>query len=270
MNISPLALTSFLWGFPIVMSMMLGVFLLAKRINNGGIVDVFWGLGFSLLALLYFALTGASFSDWRALVLMLMVLTWSLRLAFYLLLRFRRLFPEEDGRYKAYREAWGSRADLGLFLAFQLQAVLLSFLGLPFAVVLANQSRSAPVFPEIVAIIIFALALAGESLADKQLEDFRRSPENKGQVCQVGLWNYSRHPNYFFEWLIWMAFFLFALPSAGGIYTFYCPVLMYFFLTRVTGVKATEEQTLRTRGDAYRRYQESTSAFFPWFKKAPR
>lgn len=268
MNISSLALTSWLWGFPFVMAMMFCVFLLAKRINNGGIVDVFWGLGFSLLALLYFVVAGASLVDFRALLLLMMVLTWSLRLAFYLLVRFRRLFPEEDGRYRAYREAWGSRADLGLFLAFQLQAVLLAVLGLPFAVVLANRSGSTPTLLEVVAVLIFALALVGESLADKQLEDFRRRPESKGQVCQVGFWKYSRHPNYFFEWLIWLAFFLFALSSAGGVYTFYCPVLMYFFLTRVTGIKATEEQALRTRGDAYRLYQERTSAFFPWFPRA--
>jgi len=81
-------------------------------------------------------------------------------------------------------------------------------------------------------------------------------------------WDIEGHPNYFFEWLVWLAFFCFSLGSPGGIYTIYCPLLMLFFLTKVTGVKATEEQAVRSKGQAYMDYQRTTSAFVPWFKRS--
>ena len=84
----------------------------------------------------------------------------------------------------------------------------------------------------------------------------------------MGLWRYSRHPNYFFEWLVWVAYCVFAWPSPWGWATIYCPLLMLFFLFRVTGIPMTEEQALRSRGDDYRDYQRTTSAFVPWFPKA--
>jgi steroid 5-alpha reductase family enzyme len=112
------------------------------------------------------------------------------------------------------------------------------------------------------------LALIGEAVADAQLAAFKRTPHAPGEVCQRGLWNYSRHPNYFFEWLIWVAWALFALASPYGWLAVACPLLMFYFLFRVTGIPATEAQALRSKGEAYRAYQRSTSAFVPWFKKA--
>ena len=100
-----------------------------------------------------------------------------------------------------------------------------------------------------------------------QLKQFKANPANKGRVCQAGLWNFSRHPNYFFEWLVWVAFFLFALGSPWGWVTIYCPALMLFFLLKVTGIPMTEELAVKTKGDAYREYQRTTSVFVPWFKK---
>ncbi len=109
--------------------------------------------------------------------------------------------------------------------------------------------------------------MAGEGLADSQLKRFRAQPENRGQICQAGLWNFSRHPNYFFEWLVWVGLFIFALGSPLGCATLYCPALMLFFLLRVTGIPLTEELSLKSKGDRYREYQQTTSAFVPWFKK---
>jgi steroid 5-alpha reductase family enzyme len=103
-------------------------------------------------------------------------------------------------------------------------------------------------------------------VADQQLKRFRQDPANKGKVCQTGLWNYSRHPNYFFEWLVWVAFFLAAAATPLGWLTVYCPALMLYFLFRVTGIPATEEQSIRTKGEAYREYQRTTSVFVPWKK----
>ena len=117
-------------------------------------------------------------------------------------------------------------------------------------------------------LVLWAVTLAGEAVADRQLEVFRRDPASRGRTCRSGLWRYSRHPNYFFEWLVWVAYFVFALASPWGWATVYCPALMLYFLFRVTGIPATEEQAVRSRGDDYRDYQRTTSAFVPWFPKA--
>ena len=110
--------------------------------------------------------------------------------------------------------------------------------------------------------------MAGEVAADAQLSRFKSLASNRGRTCQAGLWRYSRHPNYFFEWLIWVAFALFALASPGGFWGFVSPALILYFVLRVTGIPATEAQAIRTRGEEYRRYQRTTNAFVPWFPKA--
>jgi steroid 5-alpha reductase family enzyme len=84
-------------------------------------------------------------------------------------------------------------------------------------------------------------------------------------VCNLGLWRYSRHPNYFFEFLIWVSFAIVALPVQYGYLGLISPLLILFFLFRVSGIPVTEEQALRSKGEAYRKYQRSTSAFIPWF-----
>ncbi|HSS65063.1 MAG TPA: DUF1295 domain-containing protein, partial [Gammaproteobacteria bacterium] len=104
----------------------------------------------------------------------------------------------------------------------------------------------------------------GESIADAQLSRFRRDPRNRGKVCRTGLWRYSRHPNYFFEWLHWWAYALIGLGSPHWWVPLTGLAVVYVFLTRVTGIPFTEQQSLRSRGDAYRRYRETTNAFFPW------
>jgi steroid 5-alpha reductase family enzyme len=115
---------------------------------------------------------------------------------------------------------------------------------------------------------IWLVALAGEGLADFQLKRFKADPANAGKICQSGLWNYSRHPNYFFEWLVWVGFFVFAWDSPGGCLTVLCPGLMLYFLLHVTGIPITEEFSVKSKGDAYRQYQQATSAFVPWFKRS--
>ena len=101
-------------------------------------------------------------------------------------------------------------------------------------------------------------------LADRQLSAFRMNPANRGQVCRQGMWRYSRHPNYFCEWLHWWAYVLLAVGAAGGWLNVLGPVLMLYFLHKVTGIPPTEAQALKNRGEAYREYQRTTSIFFPW------
>ena len=114
---------------------------------------------------------------------------------------------------------------------------------------------------------VWLIGIGGESVADAQLKRFKADPANRGLSCKSGLWNYSRHPNYFFEWLTWIGYATIALPAPWGFAGILAPAMILFFLLRVTGIPATEEHALKSRRD-YREYQASTSAFIPWFKKA--
>jgi len=246
----------------LIMAVVWGI---AVHIGNASIVDIAWSWNFTPLALLYAALS-AGWLPRRLLIAALFTL-WSARLGAYLHARVMGHHPEEDGRYQRLRREWAPRANLRFFWFFQAQAALNVILSAPLLVAGLNPRSSFHPL-ETAATALWAFALLGESVADRQLDRFRQDPANRGRTCDLGLWRYSRHPNYFFEWLIWVAYFLFALASPGGLATVYCPLLMLYFLFRVTGIPMTEAQALKSRGEAYREYQRKTSAFVPWFKKA--
>jgi steroid 5-alpha reductase family enzyme len=251
-------------GFVVASLLMVVVWVLAERIRNAGIVDVAWSLGFAPIALMDRLLGDGE--PWRQNLMTLMAVVWSLRLGIHLWKRVARHHPAEDGRYVELRRAVAGRESLFFFGFFQAQALLLALLSIPFLLVNLD-TRPGVGWTDILGLLIWITAITGESLADRQLARFQADPANRGQVCDTGLWRYSRHPNYFFEWLVWVAFFVIALPAPWGWTTILCPALMLFFLLRVTGIPYTEQQSLRSRGDAYRRYQERTSAFLPWFPK---
>jgi steroid 5-alpha reductase family enzyme len=237
---------------------------LAVRIGNAGIVDIAWAAGFTPVVILY-AVAGSGAVARRALIA-LMVSTWSLRLGAYLYLRVRSHHPREDRRYARLRSDWGAQVHRKMFGFFQLQAALLAVLSAPWLLICLN--RQAGLQPlEWAACLLWLAAIAGEALADRQLQRFKADPASRGAVCQRGLWHYSRHPNYFFEWLVWMAYFVMALASPWGWLTLYCPALMLYFLLRVTGIPLTEQLSLQTKGSAYADYQRRTSAFVPWWPK---
>jgi steroid 5-alpha reductase family enzyme len=240
------------------------LFFFARRIENYGVVDVAWSYAFGALAVFY-AACGSGWTVRRGLVAAL-ALTWCLRLGTHLFIRVSRHHPQEDLRYAQLRRDWSENFASKMFGFFQLQAASVVLLGVVFLVPCLN---SVPhLHPlEYAGIAIWIIAVAGESLADAQLAAFKRDSANRGRVCDVGLWRYSRHPNYFFEWLVWVGFFVFALASPWGGLALIGPVSILWLLLRVTGIPMAEEQSLRSRGDAYRRYQEATSAFIPWFPK---
>jgi len=261
--VSPLLLAA--GGLALMALSFAVVYAIARRISNAGIVDIAWAGSFTLLALLYGLAAGGD--PVRRLMIAGMYALWSLRLSLYLYGRVMGHHPVEDGRYQELRREWGAAAERRLFWFFQAQGLLAVMLAMPLLLGCLNPSP-APRPVEWAGLALFALALGGESLADRQLARFKAAPESDGQVCQAGLWRYSRHPNYFFEWLIWCAYWLFALASPWGWATVYCPLLMLYFLFRVTGIPATEAQALRSKGEAYREYQRTTSVFMPWFRRA--
>jgi steroid 5-alpha reductase family enzyme len=149
---------------------------------------------------------------------------------------------------------------------FEFQALLDVVLSLPMLIAAMNPAPGVGVL-ELTGIGLWLVAVAGESIADAQLATFKRDPAKKGRVCRRGLWNYSRHPNYFFEWFVWVAWAAYALASPWGWLGLMSPVMMLLFLYRVTGIPATEAQALRSRGREYEEYQRTTSAFVPWFRR---
>ena len=239
------------------------VWVIHLPMKNAGIVDVAWVYAVALSAAIV-TLLGPG-DPGRSLAAAFMAGIWGLRLGTYLF--FRVLGHPEDARYAALRKEWGGDTKL-LFLGFfELQALLAVVFALPAFFAAQNPSPELS-WPEYLGMILWAVAVAGEALADKQLKDFKADPANAGQICQAGLWRYSRHPNYFFEFLVWLGFAVFALGSPYGWIALVCPALMLFFLFKVSGIPATEAQALKSKGDAYREYQRSTSPFVPWFKRS--
>ena len=256
-------LTLILIGAVAVCGLMLLLWLIHFPLHDAAIVDAGWAGGLALLGVLY-AVLGAGWAPRRA-AIALMAAAWGLRLALYLLLT-RVIGHPEEGRYVQLRKQWRTNIPLKFLLFFEFQAVLCIVLSAPF--LLASQNP-APAFSilEYAAAILWVVAIVGEITADMQLNAFKSNAGNRGQTCRAGLWKYSRHPNYFFEWLIWVAFCLFAIESQFGYLALVPPALMLYFLFRVTGIPATEAQALRTRSEDYKLYQETTSAFVPWFPR---
>ncbi|WP_031501085.1 DUF1295 domain-containing protein [Bryobacter aggregatus] len=257
-------LTLVLLGAASVAVFMLLLWLIHLHTGNAAIVDAGWAGGLALLGALY-AVWGGGY--WlRAAMIGSMSVIWGLRLAIYLLAT-RIIGHPEEGRYQELRKQWKTNIPFKFLLFFEFQALLGLVLATPFLLAARNPDPRIS-WLEWTAVGLWILAMAGETAADAQLSKFKSDRSNQGHTCQTGLWRYSRHPNYFFEWLIWVAFAMFALGSPGGLWGLLAPTLILYFVLRVTGIPATEAQAIRTRGEEYRRYQQTTSAFVPWFPKA--
>lgn len=243
---------------------MLAVWFWAVKIKNAGVVDIFWSLNFPVIALILL-ISGEGSSN-RKYLICSMVVIWGVRLGSHLARRVLKHIHEEEGRYKQLRKDWAPHPDRKFFWFFQMQGLSNVLLSVPFFVITMNSEPQLSVLEYIGAGLWF-IALSGEATADRQLDEFKKDPANKGKVCDVGLWNYSRHPNYFFEWMIWISYLIFALASPYGYLAIISPAVILYLLLNVTGIPATEEQAVRSKGELYKNYQQTTSAFIPWFKK---
>lgn len=239
------------------------VWLWSYKIKNAGVVDIFWSYNFPVIAIIL--LLFAPGFESRKILLCGMVVIAGLRLGTHLAVRIVKHLREEEPRYAQIRKDWGANADKKMFGFFQMQAISNILLGIPFFISMMNtKPELSPL--EYAGAILWAISVIGEAIADQQLASFKKDAANKGKVCDTGLWNYSRHPNYFFEWLMWFSYFVFALASPYGYLAVISPAIILFLLLKVTGIPTTEQQSLKTKGEAYKRYQASTSKFVPWFK----
>ncbi len=244
---------------------MLVAWVWQRRSGKPSIVDVVWAFGVATAGIAYaLSLEGYLY---RQLAIAGLASIWGLRLGGYLAVRV--LTTAEDGRYLRFIREWGDNAQRNLFWFYQMQALWI--VGFAFPILVAAQNPiKAWTWLDSAGLAIGLLAIVGEGVADRQLARFRKRSDSKGKVCNIGLWRYSRHPNYFFEWLHWFAYVGLGWGAAYGFLTLAGPVVMGLFLTRVTGIPLTEKQAIESRGDAYREYQRTTSAFFPWPPKRDR
>jgi steroid 5-alpha reductase family enzyme len=235
------------------------LWLIHLAIRNAAIVDAGWAFGISFCAAFYaFQGSGAFPRRW---LLAIMVLVWGLRLGLHLL--FNRIIGHpEEGRYVELRRKWAPNVSLKFLLFYQVQAVSCVVLAIPFLLACMNFEHEFNIFDK-AAIGLWVFATAGVTISDMQLNRFKANPENKGKVCREGLWSWSRHPNYFFEWLVWLSYGLYALTGPWGFLGMIAPALILHFVLNVTGVPPTEEQALRSKGEAYRKYQQEVSIFVP-------
>ena len=229
------------------------------KINNYSLVDAMWACWIGLAGVIYAAFGSGGIP--KRIAAGAIAAIWGVRLAYHLQKRIRRHHPEEDSRYQKLREVWNGRVKSAFFWFFQAQALSVLLLSLPYFLV-SRDSSPWGVF-ETIGLAVALIGLAGEILADHQMSRFKERDNRSSSVCREGLWKYSRHPNYFFEMVIWVGVYLFACGSTWGWMTFFAPVTITFLRLKVTGIPPTEASAVKRKGEAYREYQRTTSSFIP-------
>ncbi|WP_411827174.1 DUF1295 domain-containing protein [Luteolibacter sp. AS25] len=229
------------------------------KIKNFSPVDAFWAICIGLTSLFFLLLESPNPKQLTAAIL---IGAWSARLGYHLTRRIAKHHPDEDSRYVKLREVWQGKEKPMFLLFFLGQAVSVFLLALPFHLISADPD---PTFDplSIIGALVTLTGLVGETIADRQMSAFKSADPDPKSVCNNGLWKYSRHPNYFFESVIWCGFFLFALGSPWGWSTIYAPAVITFLLLKVTGIPPTEASAVKRKGEAYREYQRTTSPFIP-------
>ena len=249
-------------GLLLVVAFFSAFWVLQYAIDNSAVVDVGWGFGVALPGLFFCWQTEGNPA--RRIIAGSLLLIWATRLGWHLYRRWKS--HPEDKRYASLKKEWGDQAQWRMFRFYQMQGLGAFLFALP--LFLVGSIEASLFWLDYAAIGVWLIAIGGEALADYQLHEFKEDPNHEGEVCRDGLWRYSRHPNYFFEWLHWWTYVLLAWLHPWGWLSLLAPLAMWYFLTRVTGVPLAEKHSLESRGEKYRRYQQTTNAFFPWFPKS--
>ena len=255
---------------PVLSASMALAWAVALRTGRSGWIDAIWSFATGICgAVAALAPVGDQPVGTRQLIVAAMVLLWSLRLGSHIAAR--TAHGGDDPRYAELRVLWGGRYSRKLLGFLQVQAAA-AFLLVLSVMSAARNPADAPGIGDWLGIAIFVVAVGGEALADAQLSRFRADPANKDKVCDHGLWRYSRHPNYFFEWMAWLAYVPIAANWSQGYHWGWIalagPAFMYWLLVHVSGIPPLEEHMLRSRGSRFRAYQARVSAFWPWFPSA--
>jgi steroid 5-alpha reductase family enzyme len=247
-------------GLAVVMA---GAWLIQRLTGASGWIDAIWTFGVGLAGVALAVGLGAASGGaaWRVVLVASLAAAWSLRLGAHIVARTSK--AGDDPRYRRLVEDWGDAAPRRLFAFLQAQAVAGAVLALAVGLA-ASSAAPTPRVQDALSALLFAAAFVGEAVADAQIARFKADPANRARVCDVGLWRLTRHPNYFFEWLTWVAVAVLALDENWvGWFAVLAPTLMYWTLRYASGIPLLEEHMLRSRGEPFRAYQARTPAFFP-------
>jgi len=250
-------------SFGLFCAMTLGWWL-ARQPGRSGMMDVVWSYATAAAGAAGALMPAAGAVMARQYLVAALALAWGVRLGTHIWWRGRG--GHDDPRYAALRRAWGDQWDVRLFGFAQIQAI--AALGLALVIVCAGHAPGAfGAWSDWGGLALLLIAVAGEGLADAQLAAFRGKPANNGKVCETGLWSVSRHPNYFFEWLAWLAWPVIAIGADPAValswLTLAGPALMYWLLVHVSGIPLLEQHMLRSRGAAFADSQRRIRAFWP-------
>lgn len=233
---------------------MLVVWIISMHYQNPSIVDLSWPIGLVISGLIYLC---AQQYTYLTMMVSILLLAWGTRLAFYLWYTRIRL-GKKDKRYQKLSDDWQFKS-LGFLFNFQLQGFLIFVISSVFLFI-GMRTITEITWLDLIAAGLIVISIVLETVSDQQLERCKKLEQKK--VCDDGLWHFSRHPNYFFDWLTWCGFTLFAIQEPYGFIGVIAPLTLYLIFTRITG-PMTEQGSLESRGKAYARYQKKTNMFFP-------
>jgi len=255
------SLTIMGWNLAAVAVMMVAGWLTSLAYKNVTVVDSLWGLGFVLIAWLTFF--GSDGFYGRRVLIVALVTLWGLRLCLYL--SWRNWRKGEDPRYGSWRKQSGNRFWLvSLFKVFVLQALFLWVISVSLQIGLLATTPDHLKWLDAIGLIVWSAGFVFESVGDWQLARFKADPASKGRVMDRGLWAYTRHPNYFGEFLVWWGLFLITLSTPNGWWTIFSPIIITSVLLKMTGIPLTEKALVENR-PGYDDYIKRTSAFVPWW-----
>lgn len=245
------------------MAIMTVIWIVSVIIKNVSIVDLFWGIGFVILAVFFFLQTNGF--EPRKVILLVLVTIWGLRLSGYL--AWRNIGKGEDFRYQQFRKNYGEKRYwwISFFQTFLLQGVLMWLISAPLLGAQYYGHNNSLGVLDFSGIILWIIGFCFEAGGDIQLARFKADKRNKDKVLNKGFWRYSRHPNYFGDTAVWWGYGLICL-AAGSYLPVLGSVLMTALIIKVSGV-ALLEKNLKEQKPQYREYIDKTSAFIPWFPK---
>jgi steroid 5-alpha reductase family enzyme len=244
------------WIIAALIMLIFWLFYLYK--DTPSIVDIGWAGSIGCVS--WWMYSAVPESGLRQLAVFLCTMFWSVRLS--ALLIGRMLKGQTDRRYVELSRHWRSGLAWKYFLFFQAQALSVALLAVPLALTYLAPESTWTTW-DTLGLALFVTGVCGETIADQQMVRFRSSSEARAKVCKIGLWRYSRHPNYFFEWLIWISYALFGMNHPDGFAGWISPAVILISVLKITGIPPTEERLLASKGEAYREYQRTTSPFIP-------
>lgn len=254
-------LNLFFEGLLLITTLLTILWLISVVIENVSIVDIFWGMGFLFINLYYFLVSGEFYT--RKLILLILVAIWAFRLSVYL--AWRNIGKGEDYRYQEFRKKYGEERYwwVSYFQVFLLQGVLISLVSLPLLATNFETQNNNLNLLDYLALLIWIIGFLFESVGDYQLSKFKMNSNNNGKVLNYGLWKYTRHPNYFGDTMVWLAYGIFSI-AAGSYWTVIGSILMTALIIKVSGV-ALLEKSLKEKKPEYLDYIKKNNSFFPWF-----